>query len=141
MGKKLLTTPRGKVKAALRQVWLRSRERAAALKRDKYTCQCCNTKQSKAKGKEFKVEVHHKTGVLNWDEIMSVVYKFLLCDPADLVTMCKECHAAEHEGEELTSTLLDKCDTCIHKGDVYDLECVDCKHFYASKFEKRIKGE
>ena len=34
MGKKLLTTPRSRVKAALRQVWLRSRERAAALKRE-----------------------------------------------------------------------------------------------------------
>jgi hypothetical protein len=32
MGKKLPYTPRSKVRAALRQLWLRSRERAAALK-------------------------------------------------------------------------------------------------------------
>ena len=69
-GKRLPNTPRSKVRAALRQLWLRSRERAAALKREKYTCQRCGVKQSKAKGKEQKVEVHHKEGIGNWEIVI-----------------------------------------------------------------------
>ncbi len=76
----------------LRQIWLRSRERAAALKRDKYTCQKCNRKQTMKKGQEFKVQVHHKKGILNWDDIIECLRKNLLCDPIHLQTLCKECH-------------------------------------------------
>lgn len=65
---------------------------------DNYTCQKCNRKQSKAKGMEFKVEVHHKHGILNWEELRRVVREFLLCDPKDLETLCPECH--KHEKEE-----------------------------------------
>jgi len=92
MGKRLPYTTNTTIKSALRQLWLRSRERAKALKRDNYTCQCCGRKQSKAKGKEFKVEVHHKIGVLNWDEIYKVIRLYLLTDPNHLETLCKECH-------------------------------------------------
>ena len=92
MGKRLLITPRSKVRAALRQLWLRSRERQAALKRDKYTCQKCNHKQSKAKGKEFKVEVHHIEG-MNWDRLIDFVYESgLLCSSDKLKTLCPKCH-------------------------------------------------
>lgn len=91
MGKRLPTTPRSKVRAALRQLWLRSRERAAAIKRDKYTCRKCNRKQSKAKGKEFKVEVHHINGV-KWERLIDGVYEMLLCDPSLLITFCEDCH-------------------------------------------------
>ncbi len=97
MGRKLPNTPRSKVRAALRQLWLRSRERAAALKRDKYTCQSCGRKQSKAKGKEFSVQVHHKEGVANWDVIIDSVFNNLLCGPEYLETMCKGCHDNEHK--------------------------------------------
>ena len=101
MGKKLPNTPRSRVKNALRQLWLRSRERAAALKRDEYTCQGCGGKQSRAKGKEFYVEVHHRKGVCNWELITDEVYKHLLCDPSKLVTLCKECHKqAELDGND-----------------------------------------
>lgn len=93
MGKRLPNTPRSKVRAAIRQLWLRSRERAAALKRDKYTCQCCGKKQSKAKGKEQKVEVHHKAGYIpNWEEIIDAIYMHILCEPEKLETLCPECH-------------------------------------------------
>jgi len=92
MGKRLPGTPRSKVRAALRQLWLRSRERAAALKRDGYRCQTCGRKQSKAKDKEFKVEVHHKKGIGNWEEAINSVYYHILCDPKDLETVCKICH-------------------------------------------------
>ena len=92
MGKKLPYTPNSRIKSALRQLWLRSRERAAAIKRDEYRCQRCGGKQSKAKGREFKVEVHHKEGVENWQELYNSIRKNLLVDPEHLETLCKECH-------------------------------------------------
>ena len=93
LAKKLPYTPNNKIKSALRQLWLRSRERAAAIKRDNYTCQCCGRKQSKAKGKEFKVEVHHKSGYIeNWQELYASIRAHLLVDPEHLETLCKECH-------------------------------------------------
>lgn len=93
MSRKLPTTPRSRVRSAIRQVWLRSRERAAALKRDKYTCQECHRKQSKAKGTEFAVQVHHKSGhIANWEYIINEVFREILCDPMYLETLCEECH-------------------------------------------------
>jgi predicted HNH restriction endonuclease len=97
MGKKLPNTPRSRVRAALRQLWLRSRERAAALKREGNTCQICKRKASKAKGKEFSVEVHHIDGICNWDKLIDLVFEQLLCDPSLLEVLCKECHEKEHE--------------------------------------------
>jgi len=97
MGKKLSSTPKSRVRAALRQCWLRSRERAAALKRSGNSCECCGKKQSVAKGKEVKLEVHHNSGIPNWDHILDVVYRHLLCDPKHLTVMCKECHEEEHK--------------------------------------------
>ena len=95
MSKRLEYTPNNIIKSALRRLWLRSRERAVAIKRDKYTCQKCDRKQSSAKGKEFKVEVHHKKGVCNWNEIYDCIRKNLLCSPDDMETLCKECHKDE----------------------------------------------
>jgi len=95
MGKKLPYTPNSQIRSALRQLWLRSRERAAAIKRDNYTCQRCGGKQSKAKGREFKVEVHHKSGVENWQELYNAVRKHLLVDPEHLETLCPKCHKRE----------------------------------------------
>ena len=92
MGKRLPNTPRSRVRSALRQLWLRSRERAAALKRDRYTCQVCGRKQSRAKGKEFDVQVHHKPGIGNWEEVINSVYQGILCDPDELETLCTQCH-------------------------------------------------
>ena len=95
MGKKLPTTPRSRIRSALRQVWLRSRERAAAIKRENGCCERCGAKQSAAKGKEVKLQVHHKNGVL-WEELIDLVFRYLLCDPKDLEVLCEKCHAAEH---------------------------------------------
>ncbi len=97
MGKKLPNTPRSKVRAALRQLWLRSRERAAALKREQYTCQRCGVKQSKAKGKEQKVEVHHKEGIGNWEIVIDAIIAEILCDPSNLEVVCPNCHDDEHK--------------------------------------------
>ena len=98
MSKRLPTTPRSKVRAALRQLWLRSRERQAAIKRDRYSCQECGIKQSEAKGREVKVEVHHLDG-MNWEHLIDSVYESgLLCGPKYLQTLCKKCH--EKKGEK-----------------------------------------
>jgi predicted HNH restriction endonuclease len=96
MGKKSLSTPRSKVRAAIRQLWLRSRERAAALKRDGYTCQTCFNKQSKSKGREFKVQVHHLDGI-EWENIIDYIFRHVLVDPEKLKTICEDCHKKEHE--------------------------------------------
>ena len=96
--KKKPSTPRSRVRQALRQVWLRSRERAAALKRDDYSCQVCHRRQSKAKGREFSPEVHHRYGICNWERVIDTVFEEILCDPVNLQTLCKSCHEeAENE--------------------------------------------
>jgi 5-methylcytosine-specific restriction endonuclease McrA len=100
MGKKLPYTPNSMIRSALRKLWLRSRERAAALKRDGYKCQRCGRKQSKAKGKEVAVEVHHRDRVQNWPALIDAVREHLLCDPADLETICVDCHKKEHDKQE-----------------------------------------
>ena len=97
MGRKLPYTPNNKIKSALRQLWLRSRERAAAIKRDNYSCCRCGVKQSRKKGFEQKVEVHHKnSGIENWEEIYKVIRKHLLVNEAELETLCPECHKKDH---------------------------------------------
>lgn len=97
MGNRLPNTPRSKIRAALRQLWLRSRERSSAIKRDKYTCQKCLRKQSKAKGKEFDVIVHHLDGI-DWDGLIDLVALRLLQTPDRLQTLCLECHEKETKG-------------------------------------------
>lgn len=95
MAKKSLKTPRSRVRAALRQVWLRSRERAAALQRESYCCERCGRKQSVAKGRELKLEVHHNRGI-DWDGIIDLVIERILVDPSELEVLCKDCHREEH---------------------------------------------
>jgi predicted HNH restriction endonuclease len=94
MGKKSLHTPRSRVKAALRQLWLRSRERAKALKDAGYRCTECDVKQSVAKGREVKLEVHHLSEI-DWKELIDLVYEKLLSVPQ--VPLCKPCHKIETE--------------------------------------------
>jgi predicted HNH restriction endonuclease len=96
MGKRQPNTPRSKIRAAIRQLWLRSRERAAALKRTGYCCERCEVKQSKAKGREVKVEVHHKDLILGWEEIIDLIAEHILCHPDKLEVLCVDCHDKEH---------------------------------------------
>jgi hypothetical protein len=96
MGKKLPHTPRSQVRSAIRQLWLRSRERSSALKRTGNCCEVCGVKATMAKGKEVKLEVHHNGGVPNWEHIIDTIYRHLLCDPKHLTVMCKPCHQQEH---------------------------------------------
>jgi predicted HNH restriction endonuclease len=100
MGKKLPGTPRSRVTQALRQLWLRSRERAAAIKREGGCCECCGAKQSAAKGREVKLEVHHLNGI-QWKAIIDHVYRHILVDPKELMVLCKSCHTEAHEKGEI----------------------------------------
>lgn len=93
MGKRLEYTPNGKIKAALRMLFLRSRERARAMKEGGYTCSLCGKKQSKRKEATVLCEVHHKEGVCNWQTIYEVIREQLLCDPSKMQVLCKDCHA------------------------------------------------
>ena len=96
MGRRLPNTPRSKVRNALRQLFLRSRERAACLKHSEYKCAVCGVKQSKAKGREVAVEVHHKDQI-DWDELLNIVYDRLLCEPERMEVLCLECHDTKHK--------------------------------------------
>ena len=91
MGRKLPYTPKSRIRSALRNVWLRSRERYAAIKREHNTCQRCGVKGSRAKGREVKIEVHH-IDKINWDGLIDLVRERLLHDPEHLEVLCKECH-------------------------------------------------
>lgn len=95
--KKKPTTPRSRVRSILRQLFLRSRERAAALKATNYCCAKCGKKQSKAQGKEVGLEVHHKNGVGNWEAVIDAVFEQLLCHAEGMEPLCKECHKDEHK--------------------------------------------
>jgi 5-methylcytosine-specific restriction endonuclease McrA len=96
MGKRLPYTPNSRIRSVLRQLFLRSRERASALKRDKYTCQGCGKKQSRAKGKEAYVEVHHIDGI-DWEGLIELIRVRLLQTPEKLRTLCEECHKKEEK--------------------------------------------
>lgn len=91
MGEK---TKKAIIVSGLRNIWLRSKERSNRLKLDDYTCKHCNRKQSKAKGQEFKVQVHHVNGI-EWDELVQLLRDKLLQDESCLLTLCKECHKKE----------------------------------------------
>jgi len=98
MPKKSLNTTNSQIKAALRQLFLRSRERGRRIKGDNYTCQKCGAKQSKAKGKELYVEVHHKKPIdSDWDIMFKCIRNYLLVHPDEMVTLCKECHKNAHK--------------------------------------------
>ncbi len=99
MGKKLPYTPNSKIYSALRRIFLYSREHQAILKESNRTCSSCGSKASVAKGKECKVEVHHKSGINNWNKMVELIRKELL-NKNDFVVLCKECHNKIHEKEK-----------------------------------------
>lgn len=94
MGKRLPNTPRSRIRAALRNLWLRSRERHAALKAANYTCRRCGRKGSKAVGSEVLLNVHHVGGIAVWDEIIDLIAQRILA--CEYIVLCKECHDKEH---------------------------------------------
>lgn len=102
MGKRLPTTPRSKIRALIRQGFLRSRERAACLKAAGYCCEICGVKQSKAKGREQKVEVHHREGIGNWETVINLIFEEILCSPVKMQCLCPECHQRIEDEKILT---------------------------------------
>lgn len=94
MGKKKPYTPNSRITACLRQLWLRSRERAKALKDHRYQCAKCGAKQSVAKGREVKLQVHHDPPI-DWGEIRLDIRKKLLDVPQ--YPLCKDCHEKAHK--------------------------------------------
>jgi len=97
MGKRVEYTPKSRITSALRTVWMRSRERAAAIKQTNGHCVTCNAKQTSAKGRVVKLQVHHAYHRPNWDRIIKVVMEELLQTPDQLWPMCKGCHVELHE--------------------------------------------
>lgn len=98
MPRKLPHTPRSIIRNAIRQCWLRSRERMNALKRTRYTCEQCGAKQSKAKGREVVLEVHH-TKLADLERLIDLCYELLLHPSDTLKVLCKDCHKQLHGGE------------------------------------------
>jgi 5-methylcytosine-specific restriction endonuclease McrA len=85
MAKKLPYTPKSQITSVIRRLWLYSRERAAALKRDG-KCQVC--------GEKKKLHVHHihPIGKEHWAEIEKLIREYVLVNPRFLTTLCKRCH-------------------------------------------------
>jgi 5-methylcytosine-specific restriction endonuclease McrA len=94
MGKKLPYTPTSRIRSSIRQLWLRSRERSSAIRREHNTCQRCGNKGSIAKGREVPIEVHHINGI-EWEEVIKYIRDKVLVDPEGLEVLCKECHKKE----------------------------------------------
>ena len=93
MGRKKESTPRSRVKNSLRQLWLRSRERAKVIKEHSNTCMECGVKGSVAKGREVKIQVHHDPPI-DWDGVVDLIYERILnCNQYPL---CKDCHDKKH---------------------------------------------
>ena len=97
MGRKLLYTPSIQIRNALRLLFLRSRERSSAIKREHNTCERCGRKGSVAKGLEVKIEVHHRAGIGNWQAVIDSIRQHLLTEPEGLEVLCQECHKKETE--------------------------------------------
>ena len=98
---KLETTPRSKVKGALRQLWMRSRERNQAIKNAGRCCQVCGKKASQAKGREVVLNAHHIFGI-NWEKLVDLVFERLIRPPEEYEIVCVECHTKHHEHERST---------------------------------------
>jgi len=89
------STPRSRVKNALRLLWLHSRERAKVIKEYRNTCAECGVKGSKAKGRVVKIEVHHDPPIGDkWEKVIDLIFEEILNAPQ--YPLCKECHEKRH---------------------------------------------
>ena len=88
-------TPDAPLRSWLRRIWMKCNEKAYANKREGYCCEHCGAKNSRAKGKEVRVIIHHKK-LINWDKIFRVLRRELLVSPDQLTALCDDCHKAEH---------------------------------------------
>jgi len=90
-------TPDTMLRSWLRRwVWSKCCEKSYTNRREGYCCEHCGVKNSRAKGKEVRVIVHHQK-LINWDKIFKVLRRELLVSPNQLTCLCDECHKAEHK--------------------------------------------
>lgn len=99
MGRKLPYTPSSQIRSAIRKLWLRSRERRAAIVRTGNKCETCHVKASKARGREVNIDVHH-IWAPNWERIFTVIREELLVGPENLKPLCESCHDEHHAKED-----------------------------------------
>jgi len=97
MGRKLPHTPVSQIKGSVRNLTLRCRERQAALKAASRTCSC-GAKHSVAKGREVKVEAHHRRPP-NWERVIAAIREELLPPPEQWEILCEACHDKRHGAE------------------------------------------
>jgi len=89
----------------IRQIFLTSRERAYATKRDDYTCQKCFKRMSKRKGHEVYLDVHHVEPIGDaWKEIFKIMREKILVHPDKLQCLCRECHKNETNKIEISGS-------------------------------------
>jgi len=92
-------TPNSRIRQALRLLWMRSRERSEALKNTGYCCSVCGVKQSKAKGKEVRLDVHHLDGI-NWVGLIDLIRERMLPGPDRLAPLCDKCHEEQGKNKQ-----------------------------------------
>lgn len=90
---------RPKLISALRMIWLRSQERGDAIRSTDRRCVSCGVRESKAKGKEAKITVHHVKRP-DWERIVRVIKEELFSDIQWLWPICPDCHDDLHDAEE-----------------------------------------
>lgn len=93
--KRMDYTPNGRIVNAIRQLWLRSRERSMAVKLAHNTCRDCGRKGSVAKGREVAIRVHHRDGI-DWQGIAAIIRERVLQTPDAYDVLCAECHDKRH---------------------------------------------
>ena len=86
MAKKQLRTPNTQIRSAIRQLFLRSRERRRCVMGADCS-ECCGTEKPQA----------HHINPINWERIFRVIREEILND--DLEPLCKECHDKKTESE------------------------------------------
>lgn len=99
--KKLDYTPSSKIVHAVRAMSMRSREFAEARKNTANSCCICGRKQSKAKGREVAIHIHHGTHRPIWERVVRAIRQEVLQTPGILWPICRECHENIHKQEEL----------------------------------------
>ena len=98
MKKRMDYTPNSRIVNALRQLWLRSRERSMAVKLAHNTCLDCGRKGSAAVGREVKIQVHHRNGI-DWAGIAQLIRERVLQTPEAYDVLCVDCHDKRHEND------------------------------------------
>lgn len=96
-------TPNNVIRSALRQLWMRSKERNQAIKNANRQCVVCSARQSAAKGREVKLNAHHTDGI-DWADLIRLVRERLLMTPDAYTVVCERCHKQEHDEEKVRSS-------------------------------------